>query len=122
MHQPTLFRTTRFEQWAQFHRENPHVWDVFLAMTRRAVASGRKVGARCVWERMRWELDIETQADDFRLNDHLVPYYARLVMLRNPELDGYFERRDARFDVDDATLLREADVIDSARQNTNGDH
>lgn len=122
MHQPTLFKTTRFERWAEFHRANPAVWEAFLRRTREAWASGRKVGARCVWERMRWELDIEVQSEDFKLNDHLVPYFARLVMLRYPELDGYFERRDANFDVDDWTLLREADVIDSARHNGNGDH
>lgn len=116
--QRRLFVLERFERWLAFHHRFPRVYVMFRDLSRQAFRSGRKVGARCVWENIRWKRLVELPddaADGFMLNDHYVPYYARLVMLRNPEMDGYFERRDARMDVDDATLLGEANAIDQRR-------
>lgn len=113
--QPLLFAEapSRFEAWQSFHAANPHVYRLFLERTWAAWRSGRKVGARCIWENIRWHLNIEVAGvDEFKLNDHLVPYMARLVMLRHPEMDGFFERRDSHFDATDDDLLRAADRID----------
>lgn len=115
--QPRLFHCDRFEEWLKFHKKNPRVWIHFRDLSRQAFRSGRKVGARCVWENIRWKMQIAERSDDgFVMNNNHAPYYARLLMLRHPELDGYFERRDSRFDVDDATLLNEANAIDQARE------
>ncbi len=113
--QRLLFQGERFTQWLAYHKLNPRVWTLFRDLSREAWRSGQRLGARCIWENIRWRLHVaEKPADDaFVMNDHHVPYYARLVMLRHPDMDGYFERRDARFDIDDATLLREANAIDS---------
>lgn len=107
---------SRFERFLRFHAASPHVYRLFEKFTKEAASKGKKVGARAVWERMRWELYFETSRDgDYKLNDHFTPYYARLVMLRNEQLAGYFETRDKRFDVDEATLLEWADKIDRPR-------
>lgn len=106
---------TRFQHWLDFHRDNPHVYELFERFAVEAFSKGKKVGARNIWEKIRWELAIETNSEDWKLNDHFVPYESRLAMLRNPQLAGFFERRDARFDTDDETLLREADAIDRER-------
>lgn len=116
--QKRLFVQDRFEQWINYHRDNPQVYLLFRDLTRKEFRAGKKFGARCFWEVIRWQLQppqIDQGADEFKMNDHHAPYYARLVMLRHPELEGYFERRDKRFDVDDATLLGEANQIDHAR-------
>jgi hypothetical protein len=112
---------TRFEQWQEFHRANPEIYRQFLDRTLAAHLYGRKVGARCIWESIRWHLNVEVAGvagDEYAMNDHHVPYYARLVMLRHPPLEGFFDRRDKHFDTDDATLLRAADRIDHDRGKT----
>lgn len=123
--QRRLFVQDRFEQWLNYHRDNPRVYMLFRDLTRQAFRAEKKFGARCIWENIRWKLQFETRIDpgedEFVMNDHHVPYYARLVMLRHPELEGYFERRDARFDVDDATLLGEANEIDRRRDVVTGE-
>lgn len=116
--QKALFTEGRFERWLKFHRDNPNVYELFLKFTRDAKATGRAYfGARVIWERLRWYLAIETRSNDgIKLNDHYPAYYSRLVMLRHPDLTGFFETRDARFDTDEQTLLRMADEIDRERQ------
>lgn len=119
LQQTLAFRDTRsrFERWLTFHRNNPAIYELFLKFTREAKAAGRThFGARIVWERIRWYIAIETNSTDgTKLNDHYPAFYSRLVMLRHADLDGFFERRDARFDIDDETLLRQADAIDRER-------
>jgi hypothetical protein len=115
--QPLLFGETRFERWLLFHRANPRIYQLFRMYAERAKAAGReRFGARPIWERIRWDVYVETKTDDgIKLNDHYPPYYARLLMLREPQFAGFFERRDSRFDVDDERLLREANEIDKQR-------
>lgn len=118
MIQRTLgFRDTRsrFERWQEFYALNPHIYELFERFAVEAFGKGKRVGARNIWEKIRWELAVETESEDWKLNDHACPYYARLVMLRNPTMLGFFERRDAHFDTDDETLLRQADAIDQER-------
>lgn len=115
--QPLLFDETRFDRWLRFHRINPQIYRLFQKYAEQAKEAGReRYGARQIWELIRWDLYVKTKTDDgIKLNDHYPPYYARLLMLRDPRFAGFFERRDSRFDVDDARLLREANQIDQQR-------
>ena len=111
-HQRSLLPETRsrFERFVEFHGGHPGVYQEFERFARIARKAGvKRYGARAIWERLRWHFRVERREDDFKLNDHFTPYYARLLMLCDPErFGGFFERRDGRFDVDDTTLLVEA--------------
>lgn len=80
-----------------FHLRNPHVYSLFERFALEAASAGReKIGARLIWERMRWYLRFETtdRAErGLKLNDHYPPYYARMFLRRHPELEGFFELR-----------------------------
>lgn len=83
--------------WRKFHRENPRIYALFERFTREALAGGsrQRLGARMVWERIRWELFVGTSGErsHYRMNDHHVPYYAREFLRRNPDLGSVFELR-----------------------------
>ena len=83
------------DAFLRFHRGNPHVYESFKRFTWEAIRAGRtRYSARTIWHRMRWHLHIETKsADDFKLNDHHTPYYARMFMRDHPQYDGLFELR-----------------------------
>lgn len=104
-------RSPRYGRFLKFHRDSPRVYELFRHFAVLAKSKGRRkyFGARMIGERIRWYTSVETTSeDDYRINDHYWPYYARLLMLSDPaQFEGFFERRDAHFDVDDATLLRE---------------
>lgn len=112
MKQPTLpglEQRQRFERFKQFHHDNPRVFELFKRFAESALENGRRrrFGARMIGERIRWYTAIETTGEDFKCNDHYWGYYSRLLMLTDPRFAGFFERRDARFDVDDQTILQE---------------
>lgn len=77
-----------------FHRSNPKVYKLFRRFALEAKDLGRKrFGARFIWERMRWYIRIETRNDNFKLNDHFPPFYARKLMKDIPAMRGFFELR-----------------------------
>lgn len=85
------------EQWWKFHKDNPHVYELFSDYAFQAINKGRKhYSSRTIIELIRWHNDIETNDQDFKINDHVVPYYARLFMHLNPEHEGFFELRQLR--------------------------
>jgi hypothetical protein len=91
-------RRKRYEKWCLFHRENRHVFELFRRFATEALESGRKVGARMITERLRWHSAIETNAKDFKINDHHSPYYARLLTGLDPRFEGFFTFKDSKFD------------------------
>jgi len=83
----------RFEA---FHRENPSVFEKLRELALYARRRGaQRLSINLLFERLRWEIQIETRGDDFRLNNNHRPYYARLLMASEPELAGAFETRAA---------------------------
>lgn len=106
MHQIEMFpdgpvRVTggRLGAFLAFHRDNPKVWKLFKRFSEQALQAGReRYGAHCIGERIRWHTSVETKDPDFKLNDHHLPYYARLLAGTDERFAGFFEFRDGHFD------------------------
>lgn len=104
---PLFENRKRFEAFKKFHAANPEVFVLFRRFARQAKdKGGRKYfGARMIAERIRWYTAVETNSDEeFKLCNNHIPYYARLLMLKYTEFDGFFARRDGQFDVGDEEL------------------
>lgn len=87
----------RLLAFRRFHAANPRVWSLFESFAIEAARAGaRKIGARLIWERLRWEVAVVTRSDEFKLNDHHPPFYARLFVRRHPEHDDLFELREQK--------------------------
>lgn len=81
----------------RFHQENPHVLRALVDAARELRDAGvTKTGIDLLFCRLRWVEAIRTRGDLFRLNDHYRAFYARLLMHRHPELDGFFSLREQR--------------------------
>lgn len=79
---------------ALFDQENPRVYALFIRFSLQALAKGyRKFAAAAIFERIRWEIAIETTEVDFKLNNNHKAYFARKAMLDYPQLKGFFETR-----------------------------
>ena len=70
----------------------PEVWKGFDKFALEAATKGRKIGAKAVIERLRWEAEIE-RGDDFKVNNNWAPYYARVFEIKHPRFKGFFEMR-----------------------------
>ena len=60
----------------------------------KALDSGRnKYSARAIMERLRWELNIQTESEDYKINNDTIPHYARMFLRDFPQHQGFFETR-----------------------------
>jgi hypothetical protein len=88
-----LFLPLREDPFEKFHRENPQVYSEIVRLARLAKAKGREHWSiNGIFEVLRWSRMV-THGDDFKLNNDFRAVYARMVMRREPELEGFFEVR-----------------------------
>lgn len=83
------------ERFESFHDLNPHVYDALRELALRARGAGRThYGIKSLFEVLRWSYLIQTQGDEFKLNNNYHAHYARLLMTEEPDLEGFFELRE----------------------------
>lgn len=85
------------ERFEAFHRANPHVYAALRSLALQMLGNGvRQYGIKGLFERLRWEFSLATKGEPFRLSNDFSSRYARLLIERNPELEGFFELRSLR--------------------------
>tara|TARA_R110000822_G_scaffold22710_1_gene70878 strand:+ start:48 stop:383 length:336 start_codon:yes stop_codon:yes gene_type:complete len=105
--QPTLWTIQKpkksiRERFTTFHNGNPKVYRDLVAACRelRSRYGVKHASIGLLWERLRWLSFIavhrDKDAEPYKLNDHFRAEYARLIMSREPDLDGFFETRALR--------------------------
>lgn len=94
---PPLFALDRDldAEFAKFHHDNPHVFDLFRRFANEVRAAGHMhYSAEAIMQRIRWHCTVETKSDDgFKLNDHHRARYARLLVESDGSFAGFFEFR-----------------------------
>jgi len=82
------------EQFWKFHVENPEVYDELKNLALKMKRTGRKhYGMKGLFEVLRWHRALETTDEEFKLNNNYTAFYARMLMKRLPELEGFFSLR-----------------------------
>lgn len=90
---------TRAEKFLQFHEANPQVFQMLEMLAAKLVARGRKkIGIGLLTEVLRWEYYMVTDDpnSEWKLNNNLRAYYARLLVEKHPEWESVFELRQQR--------------------------
>ena len=100
-------------QFWEYHAKNPEVYLTLVRFARQVRAKrgpDAVFGIAALYERARWEILFESLRDQptpKMCNNHRA-YYARLLMERNPDLEGIFrlrrQRVQATFGPDNKTL------------------
>jgi hypothetical protein len=84
------------QEWWEWHKKNPHVWDLFEHYTFQAIKAGHEhYSSMAIIERIRWHSDVETTGDRFKINNNHKTYYSRYFHYKHPEHDGFFRTREA---------------------------
>lgn len=85
------------ERFRKFHEQNPQVLIRLVALAHEAMDRGkRRIGAKTLVEVARWHVWLETEGDEFRINNSFTSRYARLLVELHPEFEGLFEIRELR--------------------------
>ncbi len=89
------------DEFNDFDKEHPEFWDQFKFFTFAAIHSGRdRFSARAVFQRMRWETEIDG-GGTFKVNNNWCAFYSRKFMQMYPEYEGFFQIRQRRNDIGD---------------------
>ena len=104
------FREKTVGDFKIFHPLNPHVFRTFKELARQMKATGRtRYSGRNISEKMRWDYNLATAGNDFKLNNNFVAIYVRLLIFRYPkEFVGFFQLRSNRGGYSDADLEADA--------------
>jgi len=83
----------------EYHLQHPQVYEMLVRFarewrTRRGDIA--VVGIGFLWERVRWEVYLNYDNETFKACNNHRAYYARLLMERNPDLDGVFRVKKQR--------------------------
>lgn len=72
-----------------------HIYNEFERYAIDLYTNGRRerYGSKMIVERMRWDTQFKEMSEDFKINNNVTSYLARLVMLERPLLDGMFQMR-----------------------------
>ena len=86
-------------KWWAWHKQNPHVYELFTKFTMQAINRGhRKLSAWLIINRIRWETSIETNGDDFKISNDFIAYYSRLFMHDYPQYQGFFRTKSLKYE------------------------
>jgi len=85
-----LFTQTKFDIYMV---QNPGLYPMFEKFAFELINAGHKrLGAKMIFERMRWQTMITTKGE-YKLNNNYTAELARFFMERNPRYEGIFETR-----------------------------
>ena len=81
----------------KFHQENPHVYKAFEEQAFKAINRGRtKISSKLIINWIRWHDFLESNDQNFKINDAYQSYYARHFIAENPQHSEIFEFRRLR--------------------------
>ena len=79
------------EAFAQFHAENPVVYEHICLEIDAAMKRGhRRYSMAAIFEIVRWELKFVTTGRKYNMANALRPYYARMWMETHPPYPDFF--------------------------------
>ena len=82
------------DKFDEFHSNNPQVYSNFKAYTFKAIRAGLKqYSAWAIINRMRWESEVETGGNRFKLPNDFIALYARKFAEDHPEHSGFFRTK-----------------------------
>jgi hypothetical protein len=89
------------DRFQAFHHANPWVMERLTNMARRLKDRGiRQYGIAALWEVLRYDWTVRTDdpTSQLKLNNDYRAFYAREIMRRHHDLDGFFTTRRSQAD------------------------
>jgi len=81
----------RKSEWWQWHKDNPHVWELFEKYTFEAISSGLTSYSHWfIVNRIRWDFEVVTKSGEFKISNNYIAFYARLFHAYHPEYSEFF--------------------------------
>lgn len=90
-----MARTKIEKAWRKFHAENPQVERALLKLATDLKRKGYNTyGLPALWEVLRYNMALDVPGMEHKFPNGFKAYYARLLMLKHPRLEGFFRTRN----------------------------
>lgn len=83
-----------------FHKQHPEVLDFLVSEIQLRVDHGHEAFSfPSLWSYCRWKVELPMEpGETFKLNDHLLPFYSRAIIVLHPDFNGRCELRPSSVD------------------------
>lgn len=97
---------------------NYHIYEEFESesLHQFTVNKRENFSGRYIVNKIRWDSNLQSNSDRYKISDHVAPYLCRLTMLANPMLANFFKKNINRAKVDTSYDLLE--IMDAINQGT----
>jgi hypothetical protein len=82
------------EEWL---RLNPQVWSLFQRFALEKVRQNRPFGVKALIERVRWDVPIQTEGNEFKICNSFAPYIARKLIETYPQMKDFIVTRKTKW-------------------------
>jgi hypothetical protein len=82
------------EKFKRFHLENPGIYKEFRFKAYQIKATNRKkYSGWTIINSIRWDHDVSSTGDVFKINNDFIALYVRLLIYHDPSFSNFFELR-----------------------------
>jgi hypothetical protein len=87
------------ERFWEYHIENPWVYGAFKRLAHKMARVRDRYGAPSIIQKIRWDHDVTTRGDSFKINNDYGALYARMLIAEDSSFEDFFElRRMKKYD------------------------
>ena len=80
----------------EFADAHPGVEQELVRLARNAKSRGlESYGIKALGEMVRWHFRVDQGREEFAMNNNYTATFARMIMERHPDLEGFFETRES---------------------------
>ena len=116
-------RLINFNKWDEtkgkfrkFHFANPHIYQTFSIYSWDAAKAGHKVFSHwLIMNRIRWDSLIQTDGEKYKIPNEFIAFYARMFMIRYPQLGAFFKIKRMKGEPYDVWLRSKNEDVGCAR-------
>lgn len=85
------------KKFIDYHHKNPDLYSLFERFAFEAKGSGRqRFSIWMIANRARWYSMIATHGKEFKVSNDYLACYARLLIWKNPEFEGFFQLKEMK--------------------------
>ncbi len=89
------YNRDKLKQFIDYVKSRPEHYKLFRELAQKYRNAGKKrCGASLIGNVLRYELGVRHADDDFKINNNWLPLLARLLLYKDPSVQGFFELRD----------------------------
>ena len=79
----------KYEEYVEWIEKNQDFYELFDKFTKQALVNKSKISAWLIVNRIRWEIEIETNGDEYKINNDFIAYLARDWMVKNNNMGAF---------------------------------